>query len=499
MAGAAPRPLSAAEAQATELNAVALGVSIDALMENAGRAVAEEATRRLPAPPARVAIIASTGNNGGDGTCAAHYLLQWGYSPEVWLLRPPLEIRSRSARRCFDRIAHRVPIHLAVPTADELRAVPLLIDAMLGTGQSGVLRSPISDAVEAIRASGQPVLSIDLPTGARSPGGVHARWTVALTAPKREMEPTTAGEVIVRDIGVPVAAWARTGPGEFAYYPTPNGTTDRGRTCRLVVIGGGPYAGAPALAALAALRAGAERATVFAPRGAAEIVQGFSPNLVVRSFGAGRFAPGDVDAVVAAIRAAPPSAAAVGMGVGAHPETLAAMREVERQLGGTLPLVVDADALAVLPAADEAAARGPAPFAATPNAGELARLVGGSAGLGGSARTEAGVRLARERRLLLVAKGQPDLVTDGVSASENHHHHPAMTVGGVGDVVAGVLATILGMGVEPYAAGRLATYWVGEAGLLAAARRSYGLLATDIIDELPAALAAGLARAGRSP
>jgi len=97
MWAASPRPLTAGEALAVEVNAVALGTSIDALMENAGRAVAEEATRHLPPPPARVAVIASTGNNGGDGTCAAHYLHQWGYSPEVWLLRPPLEIRSRSA------------------------------------------------------------------------------------------------------------------------------------------------------------------------------------------------------------------------------------------------------------------------------------------------------------------------------------------------------------------------------------------------------------------
>ncbi|MGD0627235.1 MAG: NAD(P)H-hydrate epimerase, partial [Thermodesulfobacteriota bacterium] len=59
-----------------EQNSVALGVTIDALMENAGRATAEETTRHLPSPPARVAVVAGTGNNGGDGTCAAFYLLQ---------------------------------------------------------------------------------------------------------------------------------------------------------------------------------------------------------------------------------------------------------------------------------------------------------------------------------------------------------------------------------------------------------------------------------------
>ncbi len=501
MWAAAPRPLSADEARAVELNAVALGVSLDALMENAGRAVAEEATRHLPPPPARVAIVASTGNNGGDGTCAAFYLHQWGYSPEVWLTRPPVEIRSRSARRCFDRIEHRLPIHIAVPRQEELASMPLVVDALLGTGQAGTLRSPIREAVEVVRASGAPVLAVDLPTGTRSPEGIRASWTVTLTAIKQEMNPATAGEVVVRDIGIPVEAWQRTGPGEFAFFRSPNGTSDRGRSARVLVIGGGPYAGAPALAALAALRSGAERATVLAPRGAAELVQGFSPNLVVRPVGSGRFGPADVADLLTEVRAAPPAAIALGMGAGAAPQTLQALRSLEQELAGSVPMVVDADGLAALPAAEARTAGATAPLAATPNAGEFARWFAAtdpSTPLAPAPRRTEAMRAAARSRLLLVAKGEPDLVTDGQSVAENHHHHPAMTVGGVGDVLAGVLTSLLGSGVEPFAAGRLATYWVGEAGIVAASRRSFGLTATDLLEELPAALAAGLARARRA-
>ncbi len=495
MWAASPRPLSSAEALAVELNAVALGVSIDALMENAGRAVAEEATHHLPSPPARVAVVASTGNNGGDGTCAAHYLHQWGYSPEVWLVRPPIEIRSRAARRCFERIEHRLPVHVAVPRPDELASMPLVLDALLGTGQRLPLRSPIREAVEAIRSSRAPVLAVDLPTGTRSPEGIRAEWTVTLTAVKQEMDPATAGTVVVRDIGIPAEAWQRTGPGEFAFFRPPS--ANRGRNCRLVFVGGGPYAGAPALAALASLRAGAERATVFAPKGAAELVQGFSPNLVVRPFGSERFRPPDVAPMLEALRAAPPSAVAVGMGAGAAPETLEALRLLEAGLAGTVPLVVDADGLAALPKPDELSSiPGPRPVA-TPNAGEFARLFGADPHLDPVARREQVVRAAASSYLVLVAKGEADVVSDGVSVVENHHHHPAMTVGGVGDVLAGVMASLLGSGIEPWAAGRLGTYWVGEAGILAASRRSFGLVATDVIDELPNALVAGLARIPR--
>ena len=216
---ASPRPLSAAEMAVAELNAVALGVSLDALMENAGRAVAEEAAKRLPPPPARLAIVASTGNNGGDGTCAAFYLQQWGFSPEIFLVRPPSEIRSRSARRCFERVEHRMPVHIRVPSSHELATMPLVIDALLGTGQTPPLKPPVLDAVRAIRASQAPVLSIDLPTGAGDAAdGLRPNWTVTLTTIKEEMDPATAGDVAVRDIGIPEEAWRQTGPGEFAFF-----------------------------------------------------------------------------------------------------------------------------------------------------------------------------------------------------------------------------------------------------------------------------------------
>jgi len=490
------RPLSSEEMAVAEQNAVALGVTIDALMENAGRAVAEEATRRLPTPPARVAVVAGTGNNGGDGLCAAFYLLQWGYAPEIWLIRPPAEIRSRAARRCFDRIERRCPIHFETPRSEQLATMPLVVDALLGTGQSGSLRSPVREAVEAIRASRAPVLSVDVPTGITDPRGLRPAWTVALMTPKDDMSVENSGEIVVRDIGIPADAWKRTGPGEFLFFRAPEGRADRGRTARLVVIGGGPYSGAPALAALAALRAGGERATVLAPGGAAERIQSFSPNLIVRAFGADRFRPTDVPGLLEFVRAAPPQAAVIGMGAGNHPETVEALSLLERELSGELPLVVDADGLAALPEAGLLPER--VTVIATPNTGEFERVFGGPPRTAGPDRADAARKIARERRVLLLVKGDPDLLTDGRSVFENRHHHPAMTVGGVGDVLAGVVGSLVAQGLGPVAAARLGAWWTGEAGSRAAGRLGFGLVATDVIDELPAALVAGLDRVRRS-
>jgi NAD(P)H-hydrate epimerase len=480
-----------------EQNSVALGVTIDALMENAGRATAEETTRHLPSPPARVAVVAGTGNNGGDGTCAAFYLLQWGYSPEIWLVHPPVEIRSRAAQRCFDRVKNRVPVRVGVPRAEELATMPLVVDALLGTGQSGRLRPPIREAVSAIRASGAPVLSVDVPTGITDPEGVQPSWTVTFTIRKEEMEGGKVGELAVRDIGMPPNAWRQTGPGDFFFFPVPR--EPRGRSGRLVVIGGGPYTGAPALAALAAMRSGAERATVVTPEVAAGAVRAASPNLIVRAVGSDRFRPHDVPSILETVRSAPPGAVVVGMGAGAHPETLDALRAVITALAPEMPLVVDADGLAALPEELARPAPGSAPrLVATPNAGEFDRVFQGPSTGSYEERCAAAARIAGERHLTLVVKGSPDILTDGETTIGNMHHHLAMTVGGVGDVLGGVLGSLLAQGVRPLHAARLATYWTGEAGLRAAAHRGFGTLATDVIEELPGALVVGLQRLERS-
>lgn len=495
------RPLTSEEMAVVEQNSVALGVTIDTLMENAGRAVAEEAARHLPAPPARLAVVASTGNNGGDGTCAAYYLHQWGYSPEVWLVRPPSEIRSRSARRCYERIEHRVPVHVRVPRPEDLATMPLVLDALLGTGQSPRMRSPIREAVDAIKTSRAPVLAIDLPTGVLDPDGLKPSWTVTLTTVKTEMVAANAGEVSVRDIGMPATAWQQTGPGEFLFFHPPDGHHDRGRNGRVIIVGGGPYSGAPALAGLAALRSGAERATVLAPGGTADRVQAFSPNLIVRGFGPDRFRPTDLAGILEFVRSAPPRAVVLGMGAGAHPETTDLFGALIGELLGKVPLVVDADALVALPSPSDLAAgdtdTGPPPLVATPNSGEFSRVFRSGTADSRVGRSEEVRQIAAERHVTLLVKGDPDLVSDGTSTFENAHHHPAMTVGGVGDVLAGVVGSLLAQGLEPLHAARLGTYWTGEAGLRACAGRGFGVVATDVIDHLPAALVAGLERVQR--
>jgi ADP-dependent NAD(P)H-hydrate dehydratase / NAD(P)H-hydrate epimerase len=490
-------PQSARETRVIEANAVALGASIDTLMDNAGRAVAEEAARRLSGPSDAVAVIAGTGNNGGDGFAAIFYLRQWGFSPDLWIVSPPGEIRSSSARRCFERIVPATRVRVGVPRSQELVGYALLIDAMLGTGQHGEPRPPVRDAVLALAETSVPILAVDEPTGLGSPVTVHPRWTVALESVKEGMTQENSGEILVRPIGIPAAAVNETGPGVFLFYPLPREKARSPRNGRVLVVGGGPYAGAPALAGLAILRAGAERAVIAAPQPAAGHIQSYSPTLIVTPVGVDRFQPSDVPSLLRVVDHMHIDGVVVGMGVGDAPESAAAMADfLGRMRSRSLPLVVDADALGALAHSTAASPRNPA-WIATPNRHEFDTHFMDLREALPDSRLDAARRIAKERGLVLLAKDEVDLLTDGDRAYTNRHHHPAMTVGGTGDVLAGVVGSLVSRGVEGLDAARLATYWVGEAGLRAFGTRSWGLVATDVIDELPAALRDGLARVER--
>ncbi len=478
-----PGPLSREESRVLEANAIHLGVPLETLIAQAARAVADEALSMLPPPPAPVCVLVGPGQNGGDGLLAARHLAEWGF--RVTVVAVPAANAGRAARD-LSPAGTAVVLGDGPPTPAGLAESALVIDALLGVGHSAPLRPAFRAACRAVRESGVPVLAVDVPTGLGDPDGIRATRTVAFTAEKAGVPADRLGELRVHDIGVPAAAWEETGPGDFLRYPPPDRLPRAGRAGRVVVIGGGPYAGAPALAGLAALRSGAERATLLVPESAAALAQGFSPTLVVRSIGGRHLAPEFVDAALAHLGSGPVEAAVAGPGAGGDPATVEFFRILLERSDPKLPWVIDADALRALGATGPSLAG--RRVILTPNAGELARLES-SVGLGEGESAESGVLGAGRRiRALVLAKGATDLVSDGERTVRNHHHHPSMAVAGAGDVLDGVLAALLAAGLEPIAAARLGSYWLGEAALRAGAVRGAGLLATDLIDALPEAL-----------
>lgn len=475
------------------------------LMENAGRAVAAAARRWLPRRGGRGLVVAGRGNNGGDGLVAARHLANAGHTVQIWLLAEPDALRGE-VRLNFE-IVQRMGLAVSTTPPDRLNA-DVIVDALYGTGLQGDVRPEAAAAIERMNAADAPVVAVDLPSGLESDTGrwrtacVQATVTVTLGLPKiglllwpgRER----VGELCVDDIGLPPALredpallheWLDP-PTVAAWLPRRAPTAHKGDAGRVLLLAGSAgMSGAAALAALGALRGGAGLVTVAVPRSLQDVMA--SKLTEAMTVGLPE-TPGRALAATA-LTALPPSARevdvlAIGPGLGRDPETGTLVRTLLREW--TRPLVVDADALNLV------APAGPGSFppeaVVTPHPGELARLLGTDVATVESNRVDAARRASREFRCVVVLKGAASLIAapDGRLAI-NSTGTPAMATGGVGDVLTGLVAALLGQGLPPFEAAAAAVYLHGLAGELAAADvGGIGMLASDLAERLPRAMAA---------
>jgi len=265
---------------------------------------------------------------------------------------------------------------------------------------------------------------------------------------------------------------------------------------RVVVVGGSAgMAGAPALAAMAALRSGAGLVEIVAPEGVAAIAATFDPCVMVRGAPAaadGTFAAAARDAITA--RAAVADAVAVGPGLGRSDAVQALVLDLWRDL--PQPAVFDADALWALAQAPEADRRRHAgPRVLTPHAGEMARLLGaaadGPAACDRDALEREAAAMAAAINAVVVLKGPGTLVVAAGHRARNETGNPGMATAGTGDVLTGVTAALLAQGLDPFAAARLAAWVHGRAGDVAAADLgAVSMTARDLLDRLHVAFRA---------
>jgi NAD(P)H-hydrate epimerase len=465
---------------AVDLNAESLGVPRKQLMESSGNAVAR-VCRDLADPGASVAIVAGRGNNGGDALVAARFLK--AYDVTVHLLGRPETITTDIARENWEALVASEIDHQTVTdsAAFDLGDPDLVVDAMLGTGVTGALREPEATAARALNDSSATVLAVDVPSGVDADTGeaagvaVEADHVVTFHDDKPGLDSLEC-PVTVEDIGIPAAAESFTGPGDLLALRR-DSQSHKGDHGDVFVVGGGPYTGAPALAAQAALRAGADLARVACPDHVAREIQGYSENLIVSGFEGEHLEPGHVPDLLDA--AADRDVVVFGPGLGDADESLDAVREFLSAYDGTA--VVDADALQVVPDVDTEAT-----LICTPHQGELEKM-GGETDSDWETRRELVHEFAAELGHVLLVKGAYDVVSDGDEARVNRTGNPGMTVGGTGDVLAGATGALASV-LPPLDAAAVAAYANGRAGDFAADEFDGGLMATDVLDRLPSGL-----------
>lgn len=467
---------------AVDRNAEALGVPRRQLMESSGNAIART-VRNLVDPGETVAIVAGRGNNGGDGFVAARFLAD--YDVEVQLIGRPETITTDIARANWEaiRAAEYEPTVVRDSAAFSLPSCDLVVDALVGTGVTGALREPIASVVEAMNDADVPVLSVDVPSGVNADTGESAGVAVAAThvITFHDTKPGLAERdvpVTVADIGIPEAAERFVGPGDLGSIGR-DPDSHKGDAGRIVVIGGGPYAGAPALSALSAMRAGADLGFVACPSSVADAVQSYAPDLIVRELPGDRLTPDAVDDLHTL--ADPADCVVLGPGLGDADESLRAVREFLRDFEGRC--VVDAEALTVIPEIST-----PATLICTPHQGELVQM-GGPREESWRDRATAVEAFAAELGHTVLVKGHYDVISDGADHRVSRTGNPGMTVGGTGDVLAGAVATFAAQLEDSLTAAAVGAYVNGRAGDLAAADRGFGLVASDVLDRIPAVLA----------
>lgn len=259
---------------------------------------------------------------------------------------------------------------------------------------------------------------------------------------------------------------------------------------RVLVVGGSSgMAGAPALAALAALRSGAGLVEAAVPESVAAIVGGFDPCVMTHGFPAelgGTFAAAAGPAIRARSRQA--DAVAIGPGLGRTPAVAALVHQLWRDL--PQPAVFDADALFALAAPDAPPLASYAgPRILTPHAGEMLRLLEADP-TDPRARDRPWLEaqaadMARETGAVIVLKGPATFVVDGTRQAHNETGNPGMATGGTGDVLTGVIAALLAQGLAPFAAARLGAWVHGRAGDVAACDLGeISMTARDLLDRL---------------
>jgi len=480
-----------------ELNAEYFGVSRLQLMESAGRNVALEIASRFK-PEKSVAIFCGLGGNGGDGFVAARHLSSMGFKVTVVLIGKAEEITDKAALANWEAL-QSLKETISVREVYDSTLIPettaeIAIDALLGTGTKGRLRPPILQLVRKINTMNAFRVAVDVPTGIDADTGevlgeaVKANLTITFHRTKKGLENAKeyVGELIVKDIGVPKEFEKFAGPGDVLLVTKPRpAESHKGDFGRLLVVGGSEvFSGAPALVALAALRAGVDLAYVAAPEKTAYAISSMSPDLITIKLEGKHLNLGNIPSLKTYIGIA--NAVALGPGLGLHQETREAVKALTEAVETAgKPLLLDADGLKAFA---ESKRKMSVPLVLTPHAGEYAILTGRRLPEDLKGKVSEAQKTAAELGAVILLKGPVDVISDERRFKLNFTGNPGMTVGGTGDVLSGIVGAFLAQQAEPFEAAVAGAFVNGAAGDFVFEEKGYHMVPTDLLQRIPQVL-----------
>ncbi|MEK3662858.1 NAD(P)H-hydrate dehydratase [Paenibacillus sp. FSL F4-0236] len=521
-----------------------LGIPAIALMENAGRVIAEEIValcRRRGGEGCRNAagwedagkdafqvsadhaltldnaaterwfILVGKGNNGGDGLAAARYLRETGIAVTLVYAVPPESLSGEAALQRDAAAAMGLPAVVYGRDRLDLAECSGILDALLGTGAAGAPRGAYAELIAAANSSGKVIVSADIPSGLNADTGethepcIHASVTVCLAFLKRGLlqypGAGAAGHVKVRAIGIPSSLAPESGVQVHLLTPevlhahlgvdlarrrSPEGHKG---TYGHVLLAAGTLrmSGAGLLSARAALRAGCGLVTWALPQKLLPCIIGSAPELMLADVGGnedGTWQAGSVSELLKLSKER--DVLAIGPGLGRFEADTEWLRNLWE--GTDCPLVIDADALNILADADyKSWASRRHPVILTPHPGEMARLASITTAEVQRDRISLAMGYAKEHKVTLVLKGAHTVIaTPEGQAYVNTTGHPGMGTGGAGDVLTGIISSLLAQGLNEAQSAAFGVYLHGLAGERAARQRNNpaAIIAGDIIEAL---------------
>lgn len=484
------------------------------LMENAGRTAANVTRNEMPVAGLRIGILAGPGNNGGDGFVMGRYFLAAGATPTVFFAAQSEKLTEDAAfhRHLFIKAGGAVVTvagnEAVARNKTRLRHQHLFIDALFGTGLNTPVQGHFAALIRIVNQTSLPVVSVDIPSGVHGDTGrilgtaIRATHTVTFgfAKPGHFLHPGRdhTGNLHAVDIGIPSVikdafaekTWLLTPDWARYHLPERGSDTHKGSFGHVLIIGGAPgMTGAALLAARGAHRAGAGRITLCLPDTALSQAQGRLAETMTATL------PGDAAGFTAKAAAALSSVlkektvVAAGPGMGRSRQSSAVLAEL---LTTDLPLVLDADALNLMaddPLLLDRLKNRKAETILTPHPGEMARLTRISTANIQQDRIQSARSFANAFQVHLVLKGAATVIAhpDG-SAAINPTGNPAMATGGSGDVLAGIIAALLGQGCPAGIAAGTGTFLHGAAADLLCENQEPGILPSEVADALPRAV-----------
>ncbi len=500
------------------------GVPGMVLMERAGLAVVSRLKEVFGRK--RVVVIGGPGNNGGDGMVVARELHNEGWDVEVFLISGPENLKGDALSQYTSAIKLGVRVqpveNLLAQHSSIFRRHSVIVDAIFGTGLSKNITGNISEVVKVINGSGLPVVSVDIPSGISSDNGqvmgdaVKADCTVTFGLPKRGhlLYPGAgyAGNLIVEDIGFPQEFLASEKIGTellekddvSRLIPERKKYSHKGDYGHVLIVAGSKgKTGAAFMAAKACLRTGAGLVTIGVPESLADVFQSRAVEemvLVLPDRGDGSLSAKASNRILDFLHGRA-DVLAIGPGIGVSAETEKVMKTLIKNAPS--PMVIDADGINSLAGDKKILTDAKSPVILTPHPGEMARLMkkaqkAGNKGFAAGAslireiekdRIDTAMRYAKETGTFLVLKGVPTVIaTPEGNAFINPTGNAGMAKGGSGDVLTGMISGLLSQTGNPINSCILGVYMHGLAGDIGASEKGqHSLIATDIIDRIPAA------------